>query len=182
MTNERRLGELLPEHLVAQVGNPEESLHGQAHRPRDRGDRVPDRHEPERRPVAVLDQGQARTGASTSSPAPPTSATVRRRSSPRSSPRRLACPTTGSPTTTRTPTLRPCAPGRSPRARRSSPARRREGGAQVRAKLLEVAAKEMEIDAADLEIEDGEVIAKGAPQKRISVATSRARPRSATAS
>ena len=41
---------------------------------------------------------------------------------------------------------------------------------QVKQKLLEVAAKEMEIDAADLEIADGEVIAKGAPQRRISVA------------
>ena len=40
---------------------------------------------------------------------------------------------------------------------------------QVKAKILEIAGKEMEIDAADLEIEDGEVIAKGAPQTRMSV-------------
>jgi CO/xanthine dehydrogenase Mo-binding subunit len=41
---------------------------------------------------------------------------------------------------------------------------------QVKQKLLDIAAKEMEIDAADLEIVDGEVIAKGAPQKKMSVA------------
>jgi CO/xanthine dehydrogenase Mo-binding subunit len=41
---------------------------------------------------------------------------------------------------------------------------------QVKQKLLEIAGKEMEIDPADLEIEDGEVIAKGAPQKKMSVA------------
>ena len=34
--------------------------HGQAHGPRDRGDRVPDGDEPERRPVAGVDQGEAR--------------------------------------------------------------------------------------------------------------------------
>jgi CO/xanthine dehydrogenase Mo-binding subunit len=41
---------------------------------------------------------------------------------------------------------------------------------QVRAKILEIAGKEMEIDPADLEIEDGEVLAKGAPQTKMSVA------------
>jgi CO/xanthine dehydrogenase Mo-binding subunit len=41
---------------------------------------------------------------------------------------------------------------------------------QVKEKLLLVASKEMEIDAADLEIVDGEVVAKGAPQKKMSVA------------
>jgi CO/xanthine dehydrogenase Mo-binding subunit len=41
---------------------------------------------------------------------------------------------------------------------------------QVKAKLLEIAGKELEIDAADLEIVDGEVIAKGAPQTKMSVA------------
>jgi CO/xanthine dehydrogenase Mo-binding subunit len=41
---------------------------------------------------------------------------------------------------------------------------------QVKAKILEIAGKEMEIDPADLEIEDGEVIAKGAPQTKLSVA------------
>jgi CO/xanthine dehydrogenase Mo-binding subunit len=41
---------------------------------------------------------------------------------------------------------------------------------QVRQKLLEIASKEMEIDASDLEITDGEVVAKGAPQKKLSVA------------
>src|SRR6202007_2295152 len=35
--------------------------------------------------------------------------------------------------------------------------------------LLEIAGKELEIDPADLEIVDGEVVAKGAPQKKISV-------------
>ncbi len=39
----------------------------------------------------------------------------------------------------------------------------------MKAKILEIAGKEMEIDPADLEIEDGEVIAKGAPQTRMSV-------------
>ena len=95
-----------------------------AHGPRDRGDRVPDGDEPERRPVAGLDQGEARRARSTSSPARPTSATGRRRSSRRSSPRRSASRTTGSRTTTRTPTRRPSAPARSRRARRSSRARR----------------------------------------------------------
>ena len=37
-----------------------------------------------------------------------------------------------------------------------------------RQKLLEIAGKELEIDPADLEIVDGEVLAKGAPQKKIS--------------
>ena len=41
---------------------------------------------------------------------------------------------------------------------------------QVKAKILEIAGKEMEIDPADLEIVDGEVIAKGAPQTKLSVA------------
>src|SRR6266849_8040951 len=36
-------------------------------------------------------------------------------------------------------------------------------------KVLEIASKELEIDPADLDIVDGEVIAKGAPQKKISV-------------
>jgi CO/xanthine dehydrogenase Mo-binding subunit len=41
---------------------------------------------------------------------------------------------------------------------------------QARAKVLEIAAKELEIDPADLEVTDGEVVARGAPQKKISVA------------
>jgi CO/xanthine dehydrogenase Mo-binding subunit len=40
---------------------------------------------------------------------------------------------------------------------------------QVKQKLLEIAGKELEIDPADLEIVDGEVIAKGAPQKKMPV-------------
>jgi CO/xanthine dehydrogenase Mo-binding subunit len=40
----------------------------------------------------------------------------------------------------------------------------------AKAKILEIAGKEMEIDPADLEIVDGEVVAKGAPQKKLSVA------------
>jgi CO/xanthine dehydrogenase Mo-binding subunit len=40
---------------------------------------------------------------------------------------------------------------------------------KVREKILEIAGKELEIDPADLEIIDGEVLAKGAPQKKISV-------------
>ena len=39
----------------------------------------------------------------------------------------------------------------------------------VRQKILEIAGKELEIDPSDLEIIDGEVVAKGAPQKKISV-------------
>jgi CO/xanthine dehydrogenase Mo-binding subunit len=39
----------------------------------------------------------------------------------------------------------------------------------ARAKILEIAGKELEIDPSDLEVSDGEVVAKGAPQKRISV-------------
>src|SRR5947207_11219846 len=40
---------------------------------------------------------------------------------------------------------------------------------QAREKLLEIAGKELEIDPSDLEVIDGEVSAKGAPQKKISV-------------
>jgi CO/xanthine dehydrogenase Mo-binding subunit len=39
----------------------------------------------------------------------------------------------------------------------------------ARTKLLEIAGKELEIDPSDLEVADGEVVAKGAPQKKISV-------------
>jgi CO/xanthine dehydrogenase Mo-binding subunit len=41
---------------------------------------------------------------------------------------------------------------------------------QVKQRLLEIAGKELEIDPADLEIVDGEVVAKGAPQTKMSVA------------
>ncbi len=41
---------------------------------------------------------------------------------------------------------------------------------QVKQKLLEIAGKELEIDPSDLEIVDGEVVAKGAPQTKMSVA------------
>jgi CO/xanthine dehydrogenase Mo-binding subunit len=40
---------------------------------------------------------------------------------------------------------------------------------RVRERILEIASKELEIAAGDLEITDGEVIAKGAPDRRISV-------------
>jgi CO/xanthine dehydrogenase Mo-binding subunit len=45
-----------------------------------------------------------------------------------------------------------------------------KAAAAARQKVLEIAGKELEIDPADLEVSDGEVVAKGAPQKRISVA------------
>ena len=41
---------------------------------------------------------------------------------------------------------------------------------RVRERILDIASKELEIDPVDLTIEDGEVVAKGAPQKRIGVA------------
>jgi CO/xanthine dehydrogenase Mo-binding subunit len=41
---------------------------------------------------------------------------------------------------------------------------------RVRERILDIASKELEIDPADLTIEDGEVVAKGAPQKKIGVA------------
>ena len=44
-----------------------------------------------------------------------------------------------------------------------------KAAADARSKLLEIAAKELEIAPEDLEVVDGEVIAKGAPQKKISV-------------
>ena len=44
-----------------------------------------------------------------------------------------------------------------------------KAAAKVREKILEIAGKELEIDPADLEIIDGEVVAKGAPQKKIGV-------------
>jgi CO/xanthine dehydrogenase Mo-binding subunit len=40
---------------------------------------------------------------------------------------------------------------------------------RVRERILEIASKELEIDAGDLEIADGEVVAKGAPDRKISV-------------
>jgi CO/xanthine dehydrogenase Mo-binding subunit len=40
----------------------------------------------------------------------------------------------------------------------------------VRERVLEIASKELEIDPGDLEISDGEVVAKGAPDRKISVA------------
>jgi CO/xanthine dehydrogenase Mo-binding subunit len=40
---------------------------------------------------------------------------------------------------------------------------------RVRERILDIASKELEIDPSDLEIQDGEVIARGAPQKKISV-------------
>src|ERR671939_488916 len=40
---------------------------------------------------------------------------------------------------------------------------------RVREKILEIAGKELEIDPSDLEIVDGEVVAKGAPARKISV-------------
>jgi CO/xanthine dehydrogenase Mo-binding subunit len=45
----------------------------------------------------------------------------------------------------------------------------RKAALAAREKLLDVAARELEIDASDLEVEDGQVVAKGAPQKKISV-------------
>ena len=41
---------------------------------------------------------------------------------------------------------------------------------RVRERILDIASKELEIDAGDLEIAEGEVVAKGAPDRRISVA------------
>src|SRR5207237_97333 len=41
---------------------------------------------------------------------------------------------------------------------------------RVRERILDIASKELEIDASDLEIADGQVTAKGAPQKTINVA------------
>ena len=40
---------------------------------------------------------------------------------------------------------------------------------RVRERILDIASKELEIDPSDLEIADGEVSAKGAPQKKISI-------------
>ena len=41
---------------------------------------------------------------------------------------------------------------------------------RVRERILEIASKELEIDPGDLEIAEGEVVAKGAPDRKISVA------------
>jgi CO/xanthine dehydrogenase Mo-binding subunit len=41
---------------------------------------------------------------------------------------------------------------------------------RLREKILETASKEMEIDPSDLDIEDGEVVAKGAPDRRLGLA------------
>jgi CO/xanthine dehydrogenase Mo-binding subunit len=40
---------------------------------------------------------------------------------------------------------------------------------KARERVLEIASKELEIDPSDLELADGEVVAKGAPQKKISI-------------
>ena len=40
---------------------------------------------------------------------------------------------------------------------------------RVRERILDIASKELEIDAGDLEIADGDVVAKGAPDRKISV-------------
>ena len=40
---------------------------------------------------------------------------------------------------------------------------------RVRERILDIAGKEMEIDPSDLEVVDGEVVAKGAPQKKLGV-------------
>jgi CO/xanthine dehydrogenase Mo-binding subunit len=45
----------------------------------------------------------------------------------------------------------------------------RKAALNAREKLLEIAGKELEIDPSDLDVVDGEVVAKGAPQKKISV-------------
>ncbi len=42
--------------------------------------------------------------------------------------------------------------------------------AKVRERILDIAGKELEIDPSDLEVVDGEVIAKGAPDRKLSVA------------
>jgi CO/xanthine dehydrogenase Mo-binding subunit len=41
---------------------------------------------------------------------------------------------------------------------------------RVRERILDIASKELEIDPGDLEVADGEVVAKGAPDRKISVA------------
>src|SRR5436305_2448690 len=41
---------------------------------------------------------------------------------------------------------------------------------RVRERVLDIASKELEIDPGDLEVTDGEVIAKGAPDRKISIA------------
>ena len=53
---------------------------------------------------------------------------------------------------------------------------------RVRERILDIASKELEIDANDLEIADGEVTAKGAPQKKIGVADVAGGRRTTTAS
>src|SRR5947208_1161453 len=45
----------------------------------------------------------------------------------------------------------------------------RKAALSAREKLLEIAAKELEIDPSDLDVVDGEVVARGAPQKKIPV-------------
>jgi CO/xanthine dehydrogenase Mo-binding subunit len=40
---------------------------------------------------------------------------------------------------------------------------------KARERILDIASKELEIDPSDLELADGEVVAKGAPQKRMSI-------------
>ena len=92
-----------------------------------------------------------------------------RRSRARSSPKRSASRTSGLRTTTRTPIPPRFAPGFASRATFVAGEAVRKAALSAREKLLEIAGKELEIDPSDLDVVDGEVIAKGAPQKKISV-------------
>jgi CO/xanthine dehydrogenase Mo-binding subunit len=55
-------------------------------------------------------------------------------------------------------------------------------GRETRERILDIASKELEISPDDLEIADGTVMAKGAPDRSISWATSRGRPPTSTGS
>ena len=170
MTNEPRAGELLPEHLVAQVGCTEGHCHGQAHRPRNRGDRVPDGDEPERRPVAgwikVKPDGRIDVFAGT--------ADIGNGSKTIQS--QIVAETIGVPydwityDNSNTDSSPVCTGTFASRATFVAGKAALKAALQVKQKLLEIAGKEIEIDPGDLEIVDGEVIAKGAPQTKLSVA------------
>ena len=142
---------------------------GEAPRPRPRRDRVSDRHEPGRRPVAGLDQDEAGR--------PRRRLRRERRHRPGLEDRPHA-----RSSRTRSASLRlghdgqlqhrlvAALHGHVRLARHVHRRQRRgEGGDEGQAKLLEIAGKELEIDPADLEVVDGEVIAKGAPEKKIGV-------------
>ena len=152
MTRDPREGELLPEHLLAQVGRPGGALMakhtGRGISSIEYPTGMNQNGDPSQAWIKIKPDGRVDVFSGH-----PTSATARRRSRARSSPRRSASRTSGSRTTTRTPTRRRSAPGTfASRATFVAGNAVRKAALSTRSeKLLEIAGKELEIDPTDLE-------------------------------